>query len=680
MRDSCLIAGAGQVITMDRLRIFIIFILLFPSIASGQANTPTQTPTYTPTVVSGREQGQLFTGLRSSTTTTTYYDTFRFAVSTLEDQRSFMPPFGIRLTDLYVTCDEGPGSGKTLTIAARKNAVDIPNASCQIANADTTCSATAFGGTDSDIIVGDTLSLRHVQSSGTSTSSYCRATIAYTVAGGADPADAIIGGGGAASTLGLGSTYFCGGWRTTGNTPHGSWSCASSVEYASAILWPSSCTLSGFSIRQDSVLPAGVTETYSVSVMNTSGAKVLTDLGAVLNDTTAYVVDTSCTSNCTIIQGDRLIIKNVVGSSGTPTSEQRRWGISCNGTDQVVWGTSSDVPIAAYTNTMGYVNSSTSAPAAARVAKASYANRLTVRSDNALSGGAATVTLYTGDSASALSPTSLTCTTGTGSGTTCTDNTNVVTIQAGSYYAVYISSATGTTSGDLHWAFVLDDTLATPTPTPTSTATMTPTQTPTRTSTSTPTNTSTPTITPTSTSTRTPTSTATRTATNTATVTATMTNTATITATATDTPTRTVTPTSTQTNTPTITLTPTSTPTSTVAQSPTMTPTGPTRTPTSTPTYDWRNPTVTPLTKCIKYTETPAPTPTVTLTPTHTATPTETFLPGVPTYTPPPPTPTFTATPVYPIRVVFGQIQRPSVVFTVVKRMQILWGRFRSNP
>jgi YVTN family beta-propeller protein len=137
-----------------------------------------------------------------------------------------------------------------------------------------------------------------------------------------------------------------------------------------------------------------------------------------------------------------------------------------------------------------------------------------------------------------------------------------------------------------------------PTPTPTSTPTVTPTPTITDTPTSTPT----PTITNTPTSTLTPTITDTPTSTPTPTITDTPTNT----------PTPTITETPTNTPTPTITDTPTQTPTPTITDTPTNTPT-PTSTPTETPT-----PTVT---------ETPTDTPTVTPTETPTSTPTPTVTP-----------------------------------------------------
>ena len=186
--------------------------------------------------------------------------------------------------------------------------------------------------------------------------------------------------------------------------------------------------------------------------------------------------------------------------------------------------------------------------------------------------------------------------------------------------------------------------LASPTPTPTITPTITPTPsitptitpTPSITPTITPTPSITPTITPTHTVTPTRTVTPTITPTNTPTITFTPTITPTITPTATITPTVTRTPT----NTPTVTVTPSVTPTETVT--PTITPTV-TKTPTNTPTM-----TVTPtITPTITPTETvtPSVTPTISITPTITPTVTIT-----PTITPtisitPTRTPTTTVTP-----------------------------------
>jgi glucuronoarabinoxylan endo-1,4-beta-xylanase len=121
--------------------------------------------------------------------------------------------------------------------------------------------------------------------------------------------------------------------------------------------------------------------------------------------------------------------------------------------------------------------------------------------------------------------------------------------------------------------FVGTGIIATPSATPTVTATITPTTTSTRTATITPTATST------GTATRTPTRTATITLTSTSTPTETPTGTATSTGTPTETPTDTATSTGTPTDTPTSTDTPTetatrtATPTSTSTETPTMTPT-----------------------------------------------------------------------------------------------------------
>lgn len=169
-----------------------------------------------------------------------------------------------------------------------------------------------------------------------------------------------------------------------------------------------------------------------------------------------------------------------------------------------------------------------------------------------------------------------------------------------------------------------------PTPTPTSTVTVTPTVTKTATPTPTVTKTVTPTPTVTATSTVTPTVTKTATPTNTPTrtPTKTVTPTPTVTKTATSTPTSTVTPTATKTVTPT--NTPTRTPTKTVTPTPTVTKTAtPTPTSTVTPTATPTN-TVTPtVTPTVTRTATITPTVTRTATVTPTVTPTNTLTPTV---------------------------------------------------
>jgi hypothetical protein len=161
------------------------------------------------------------------------------------------------------------------------------------------------------------------------------------------------------------------------------------------------------------------------------------------------------------------------------------------------------------------------------------------------------------------------------------------------------------------------DAQATPTPTKTSTVTLTPTITNTPTITRTPTITNTPTRTNTPTITNTPTRTPTPTITRTPTITFTPTLTFTITNTPTITFTTTITLTPTVTFTPTITNTVTRTFTPTITFTPTKT-----RTPTPTPTRTLtRTPTPSP-TPSPSRTPTPSPTPIITITPTRTKTPT----------------------------------------------------------
>ncbi len=168
----------------------------------------------------------------------------------------------------------------------------------------------------------------------------------------------------------------------------------------------------------------------------------------------------------------------------------------------------------------------------------------------------------------------------------------------------------------------------TPTNTATATATNTATFTPTNTATATATNT--PTKTATATATNTPTNTATATATNTATFTPTNTATATATNTATFTPTNTAT--ATATNTPT--FTPTNTATATATNTPTFTPTNTaTATATNTPTFTPTNTSTATATNTPTFTptNTATATATATFTPTNTATATAT---NTPTFTP----------------------------------------------
>jgi uncharacterized repeat protein (TIGR01451 family) len=202
-----------------------------------------------------------------------------------------------------------------------------------------------------------------------------------------------------------------------------------------------------------------------------------------------------------------------------------------------------------------------------------------------------------------------------------------------------------------------------PTPTATSTPSVTPSATPTPSSTATATETATPTLTATITETPTPVATATETATPTATATATpsllptdtpsstatATATATPTASITATPTPVATATATPSATPSATWTPTLTFTATPSSTATATPT-PTITPTATatmtpPTTPTGTPTLTPTATTRPHaTKTPTPRPTATNTSAPSPTPAPTHTP-----TPPPPSPTHpTHTPVAP--------------------------------
>ena len=418
---------------------------------------------------------------------------------------------------MYVTCDVAPGNTKTVTFQLRRNAIDVPGASCQMSGASATaCHVNGFGGSASDYAIGDDIDISSTQTAGTATPANCRVAVPYTIAGSSMPADAVIGGGGSGSALAVNSTYYCGGWRTTGVAPSSSWSCASTIEADSAILIPSACTLSGLAVEVESPLQPSCTETYSLLRRSPTDVDTATDVSLTLDSSlSGNKGHAACTSNCAVSQGDRVVIKNVTGSNGAPTLRRRRWMLSCDGTTQIAWNTVMDVPgTTPLYSSVGWVNDASTQIAANVVGETSYATNLTVRVDHLLTGGAATVTLYTGSSAGALSATALSCVTGTSAGTTCTDNGHTIALAPGDAFAVQITSpgASGTTGAALHWAFVLSN--VPPTPTPSATPTQTPTETPTATPTSTPTATSagTSTSTPTVTSTGTPTPTYTPTA------------------------------------------------------------------------------------------------------------------------------------------------------------------------
>lgn len=588
------------------------------------------------------ERAVLFFRGTASTGSTRYFMTNG---SASENSINAVMPLAGRAQNLHVSCSTDATAGD-IVFTFRDDGADT-SLTCTVSSGTSTCSDTTH---TADYAADSLVNMKVVSTA--SNNPICNITAENVANGGGGTVDQSfawgIGGGGTAS-----GTRYCGPNSQVTNA-----SCGQATEDEATWIVPADCTLTGISAKNNSVYAAGINTVFTVR--NVTDA-VDTDLSVTLDNVNVSATDTSCSSNCSVTAGERIVVKAV--HTGSSSSKLREFVVTCDGIgaaymfENYAGGSDSFV-----------TNSQLSTTAANVAARAPFAARLknlyvwtTASPSTSVVATVCTGSTLAGVSCSGTRPT---CTVTTGGGVSCSDTTNTVDVGQGDFYYVSLSTGGGSFSASSFKVSYQIDSQPTPTPTFTFTPTNTPTNTPTHTFTPTFTHTFTPTaadneqehpnntFTPTPTNTDTPTNTPTPTDTPTNTYTPTNTNTPTHTFTNTPThtptptaadneqehPNNTFTPTPTPTNTFTFTPTNTNTPTPTDTPTNTHTPTN-TNTPTNTATY-------TPS-QGIEEQELPnhtfTPTPTVTNTSVFTPTPTET-----PTFTPTStftPTPTFTSTP-----------------------------------
>lgn len=451
-------------------------------------NTPTPTRTQTPTVTNTPvvyENGILHGLVLTGTNTAVRYFQTSLTSNTAEANADVATPFGIQFNRTDVLCASAPGTNVTHTFQQRINRGNVSGASCAIAGASAlTCAITGMSqtftvtGTD-----GDQFDLTHVKSgAGTASAINCTTATAYKAASGTTEADAILTGGGASVTNAVSTTRYCGPtWGGTGATPNAAWSCGGSSFANAAMLVAAPCTLSGVSIIADSTLPASVTESITVKVRPKTRAPtdaagdLTTDLSGAnaLSSSRSELVDTSCTSNCNVVAGDRVVIEDVTGASGTPAARLRRWALACDGqtgqTGQLVAFALANSLASGSTAYGLYNTNSAVGSVAVRAPRAIVARNLYVMVDALSTGGEQKVTLrkHTTDPtqlSNSATDTALTCTTvnsdGSGTGNNwCASGTHCcrlegtdVTINQGDYYVGAVAGQTGsaTTNAFVH--------------------------------------------------------------------------------------------------------------------------------------------------------------------------------------------------------------------------------------
>jgi len=281
-----------------------------------------------------------------------------------------------------------------------------------------------------------------------STSSVCTLTVGYGAAGSSAPwmtGDAQLAVGGSSVTLT--GTKYCGPWGALSATaPAAQYSCNGTVEDNAAFLMPSACTLTGFTAAFDAAYTSSQIETYTV-IKRVGTSDTTTDLAGVLSGAGVVRVGDSCVPGSTcaaansLAAGDRVVVRSVYTGSGAPTPapspRYHRVAFSCDGSGQVVSGVLQNI-----TSTLAYCAQNclgTSASVAVRAPKDATAKHLRLYVDTNGT-DQAVGTLYVGNAANALSPTALTCTATVSSGATCDSGTTTVSINAGQFYAIGLSS------------------------------------------------------------------------------------------------------------------------------------------------------------------------------------------------------------------------------------------------
>jgi hypothetical protein len=265
---------------------------------------------------------------------------------------------------------------------------------------------------------------------------------------------------------------------------------------------PRACNLLGLAITVEKPLLAGKSETYTLRRLDSEGAVYDTDLQVVIDDGAASAAATTCSANCAIAQGDRVVVRmQTSGVSGD--ARLRGWAIACDGSGGVISNTLQTFHGNSF-RWHGPINTSSSTgPATVHVplAQAGTLRNLVGVIEGPMAGALSgkAISVQRGGYGS-TSDSLLACAyaTGASAGTRCDDVTHEASVAINEHVNLQVG-ASGNQSSNVfyHWAFEVGPPAETPTPAftqtpeapePTSTPTATFTGTrPTATSTATPT-------------------------------------------------------------------------------------------------------------------------------------------------------------------------------------------------
>lgn len=416
-----------------------------PTATATATATATDTATATATVTdtatpSSPEMGQLFMTLLTATSGDVFGPTNKEFGNT-EGNYEIRLPKAIRVRNLYVICDAGPGVGKEVTFGLRKNGSTITGSTCALAGSGTgagvnTCNVTLTDDSTADYSVGDRFALIATQTTAAATQQHCRATSYYKDNGGTGEADAIVMSGGYSSNIGA-STVYCGPWSNDSTSPQAMYSCNNTSSTDTTWLMPSTGSLSGLAVAVPSY-----TNSADFTLNNGTGDSDLT--GQVSSGVLTFS-DSSCTSNCTVSGGTQVLLK-MVQNVGNSNSRYRKmaWAIADMGAVFHVGAVNVSNTSRWWSpySIQGPQATPTPVQILQPIAVNSTAKNLRVYVVGNIS-GALTVTLWKSTDGSTMSATALTCTTGTGTGVSCSDTTHTVSFNAGDYALLQLVTASG---------------------------------------------------------------------------------------------------------------------------------------------------------------------------------------------------------------------------------------------
>jgi len=486
--------------------------------------TPTVTPTDTPVPETG-EWGIIPFMVGPSNGNTPVFAFVNTSNAASEWQASQTLPVGIRVQKISIGCEGNLET--TTTFRLRRNENSVLNAAITIASGS---DEGRLGSIRADYEAGDRIAFRIHSPSGDN-NVRCQGSIYYTAFGSdTEQADAWIAGYGAAAAVQTpGTTKYCGRRNRNALPPLDIAQCLGTSQANGSMVIPADCTLSGASVTVEKALLGGRTETYTVQRIDASGTSDDTDLEMLIDDTQGFAVDTTCTTNCAVAQGDRVVLR-VVTNGTTGDSRVRRWSLSCDGSGGVIADTldgwyAGSLPVPRFFNVVGGLMLNGGGSGGVEGLQFPFAQAATLKNfvhrieAGLPASGGKIMSVWTG-SYGGLSATMLDCEFEDldDAGSTCSDTADSVPIGSNEYMTCALGSSANGSVPFHHWAVEAGPPVETETPeatatpeTPEPTSTMTPTFTATATPTSTATVTNTVTNTPTATATGTVTATPTET-------------------------------------------------------------------------------------------------------------------------------------------------------------------------